>query len=467
MSFSTLGIGVSALTAASRAVELAAHNVANSSVDGYTRQRLEVVAAPPNPGVEGQRGGGQRGNGVSIVSLSRLRSALADVAVRGEASTAGQAGAKAEVLSRAEGILGPYGSGVPASLSMLFKTFDQLALQPADPAVRQIVLDAAATLAGGLKDAATGLAQIRDDATAQSIAAVSVVNGLSTEVADLNRRISEAVSVGQQPNDLLDRRDVALDKLSSLTGTTSRLRDDSMVDVTLNGIALVRGADAQPLTFGLAPATPPSVGADHVFQVGGNSITLAGSLGGRASALRVDLRDFETLLNDVTVDIARRVNDQHRAGLDMAGAAGTNLFTGANGGPVTTAGGLQVADGMTTAKVAASGPQPGPAPFSPYNGENGLQLARLRDPATGLTDKLNAFASTLGSRAAAANRTAGAAEAGLDGVREQRNTAHGVSVDEEMISLVKFQHAYDAAARVISIADGMLDTLINRMGAGR
>lgn len=461
MSFSTLGIGVSALTAAARAVELAAHNVANSSVDGFTRQRLELVASPPQTGPNGVRGGGQRGTGVSIVSINRLRSALADVAVRGEASAAGLAGAKSEVLDRAQGVLGAYGDGVPASLSKLFVAFDQLALNPTDPAVRQIAIDGAATLANGLKDAALELHQIRSDATAQSTASLDEVNGLSQEVADLNRRISEAVVVGQQPNDLLDRRDVVLDRLASTAGVVSRTRDDAMVDVTLNGVSLVRGVKATAVQLTLAPPAAPAQGSDHVFTLEGNPVTLGGSLGGRAEALRVDLRDFETKLNTITAAITTAVNTQHRAGVDVAGVAGGDLFTG------TTARDVRVAAGITPKRLAASATPVPPATFALYNGENALELARLRSPAAGLTDALNGLAATLGSRAAGAARTASAAEAGLDGVREQRNTAHGVSIDEEMIDLVRFQHAYDAAARVISVADGMLDTLINRMGAGR
>ena len=113
MPFSTLSIGASALSAAQRAVETAAHDGANSTVEGYTRQRVALAASQPGAGSAGVRGSGMRGTGAQVVAIERLRSALGDLAVRAEAGTAGSSGARAAVLDRAQGILGPYADGLP------------------------------------------------------------------------------------------------------------------------------------------------------------------------------------------------------------------------------------------------------------------------------------------------------------------------------------------------------------------
>lgn len=451
MSFGSLQIGVSALTTAQRAVETAAHNVANSAIPGYTRQRLAITAGTPAAGVAGAAGTGMVGTGVQVVAIDRLRDALADVAVRGEAASAGAALGRAEVLDRAQGILGGYGSGVPDAMSKLWASFDQLALSPADPAARQLVVDAASTFAEGIRTAADSLDRLRNDVNSELQGVVVEINSIAAEVADLNRRIADAVTTSQAPNDLLDRRDLALDRLAEISGATVRPSVNGMVDVSLGGATLVRGVATEPLVMTNAPA----------FTLEGRPAALGGELAGRVSALTTDLVQFGQLLDDVALAVGDAVNAQHALGYTTGGAAGGPVFSGA------TAREFALAPGLTPAGLAVAA---SPA-ASPFDGENALALARLRaaDPVTGVSlgDRVHGLAATLGSRAATAARTADAALSGFASVRDAREARNGVSVDEELIELVKFQHAYDAAARVISIADGMLDTLINRTGAGR
>lgn len=455
MSFSTLGIGASALATAQRAVETAAHNVANSTVDGYTRQRLSITASPPSAGTVGQRGSGMVGTGVTVVSVDRLRSQLADLAYRGQASVADGAGARAEVLDRAQAILGPYAGGLSSSLDGLWSSFDTLALSPAGAAPRQLALDAATRVAQGVQDAAGQLDQIRGDALVQVDAAVTEVNTTAREVADMNRQIADAIVGGQAPNDLLDRRDRALDSLATLAGATVRTQPDGMVDVSIGGRVIVRGDRTTELVADREPPPAGGAGADVTLSVDGRSTVAGGSLGGRVVVLATDLRQVEARLGAFATDLRDRVNAQHAQGYDKSGAAGTAVFTG------TGARDLAIAADLTPDRLAAAA---GSA-AEPYDGENALALARLRSSPLG--DTLTELAASLGSRAAGAARGADAADAGLDSVTQQRSAADGVSVDEEMVDLVKYQHAYDAAARVISTADGMLDVLINRMGAGR
>lgn len=456
MTFHILNTGASALTAAQRAVETAAHNAANSTVPGYTRQRVAQAATVPAQGANGVLGSGHRGTGVQVVSIDRLRDVLADVAVRMEEGAAGSAVARAEVLDRAQGVLGQYGAGLPDALNKLWAAFDQLSLTPAEPAARQIVLDAAAGFANGMNDAAEQLAQIRADALHSAQAVVTEVNDLATEVANLNRHIVAARNGGQAPNDLLDRRDLLLDKLAGLAGATVRQRADGGVDVSVGGAPLVQGPNA----FTLVPDTP---GGNLSLTLHGRPVTVGGQLGGRVQVLGAagDLRDIEGMLDGVAQAVGGAVNGVHTAGFDAKGRPGAPFFAG--GTPVTALT-LTVAidDPSEVAAASTSG--------SVLNGENALDLAKLRQHKTGgvtFGERLNEVASALGSRAAAALAESETAQVAVTSLREQRASQNGVSIDEEMVELVKFQHSYDAAARVISIADEMLNTLINRMGAGR
>ena len=335
-------------------------------------------------------------------------------------------------------------------------------LTPSTPAARQLALDAAATVADGVRDAAGQLEQIRSDAFAGMQSEVTDVNAAASEIAGLNREIADALVGGQQPNDLMDRRDLALDKLATLTGATSRVRADGMVDVSIGTEVLVRGTTATQLALSQNPAPEGASGADPVLTLDGRPVTPGGALAGGIKVLTTDLRQFESELDAVASAIGTAVNGQQAAGFDATGAAGQPLFTG------TKAREFAVSTTMTPSGLAAAATQV--AGGSPNDGENALLLARLREPGAdgvSLDDRLTGLAATLGSRAASAIRAADSADAALDGVTEQRSAANGVSVDEEMVDLVKFQHAYDAAARVISIADDMLDTIINGLGAGR
>ncbi len=479
MSFDILKTGASALTAAQRAVETAAHNAANSTSPGYTRQRVTTGATVPTQGIDGVPGTGHRGTGVEVLSIERMRDVLGDLAVRAEEGAAGAAQVRAEVLDRAQGILGVYGSGVSESLSKMFAAFDQLALTPNTPAARQLVLEQAQSFANGLNEAASTLDRIRSDASAQAGAEATQVNDLAAEVANLNKHIVAALNGGQSPNDLLDRRDLLLDDLSRLTGATVRQGSNGAIDVRVGGSILVQGATAIPVEL-----KKPQGSNDLALLMQGQPVKAGGQVGARLEVLAKDLRTVEAQLDDVAKAVAKGVNQVHRAGYYAEGKKDQGFFAGHPTPDVITAANLRLDPSLTVDRLAvAVVGEPGEATtFSPLNGENALRLADLRRTGIGLEqvvggkpvtvtsspgEWLNRVTSTLASGASAALAAAETTEISVTSLRAQRESAHGVSIDEEMIELVKFQHSYDAAARVISIADEMLNTLINGMGAGR
>ncbi len=481
MSFNILKTGASALTAAQRAVETAAHNAANSTSPGYTRQRVRTGATVPTQGIDGVPGTGHRGTGVEVLSIERMRDVLGDLAVRAEEGAAGAAQVRAEVLDRAQGILGVYGSGVSESLSKMFAAFDQLALSPSTPAARQIVLEQAQSFANGLNEAASTLDRIRSDASAQAGAEATQVNDLAAEVANLNKHIVAALNGGQSPNDLLDRRDLLIDDLSRLTGATVRQQEDGAIDVRVGGLILVQGATAIPVEL-----KRPEGSTELALLMQGQPVKPGGQIGARLEVLAKDLRTIEAQLDDVAEAVAQGVNEVHRAGYYADGRSGQSFFAGHPTPDVITAANLRLDPSLTVDRLAVAvvgEPGSGEATtFSPLNGENALKLADLRRTGIGLAQTvggrevtvtstpaewLNRVTSTLASGASAALAAAETTEISVTSLRAQRESANGVSIDEEMIELVKFQHSYDAAARVISIADEMLNTLINGMGAGR
>jgi flagellar hook-associated protein 1 FlgK len=439
--------------ATQRAVDTVSHNIANSAVDGYTRQIVSMQAGAPTPGVPGETGTGMMGTGVVVTGINRMRDLLTDISYRQQAGASGSAAATSTVLDNAQNILGPLDSGTPAALSSFYAAWDQLSNTPTDAAARQGVINAGQSLAQSLNDASTQLTQIASDTGAKMSADVDTVNGLTSQIAQLNKQILSATASGSAPNDLMDTRDRALDQLSSLTGATYQTDGTGQVNVFIGTHSLVRGGDSTAIQL------TQSGGTYSVSTTGpaGTTLSPGGEIGGFMTAVNTTLPSIRTDLDSVASQVISSVNAAHEAGYDLNGNPGTAFFTG------TDASTIAVSSTMTTATVAAAA-----RPNTPNDGDNALALAQLRNTSVSSTgsvgDNLRSLAGRLGSLASAADQSNTAAQTALTGYQTARASADGVSVDEEMVDLVKYQNSYTAAAKVISTANSMLDTLINGLG---
>ena len=447
MSFESVRIGASGLSAAQRGVDVAGHNTANAATTGYTRQRVELVNATPSNGIRGMVG-----TGVAIGSLDRMRDAFSDSAYRSAAGQGGAATATHEILTRVQSLLGSIDGGLPASLNSFYDAASTLSLRPNDTAARQSFLGQTTALARSFSDLAIGIDAVGPDVVGKAIDVVSEVNTLSAHVAKLNTEIADATVSGQVPADLLDSRDRSLDRLSELTGARVGTPDaQGRVAVYIGGQPLVRDTSSYPLR---ASATPN--GAAVAFADGQPAPVTAGTLGGLLAASQT-LGTLRADLDKLAVDVMGQVNSIHAGGYDLNGNTGRDLFSG------TSAATMRVDPTMTAANVAAS------STGAVNDGNNALAMsaARSAQAADGSTaaGRLGGWVATVGLATADAklrSQTTTSVQVDLDAARISK---HAVSVDEEMVDMIRFQRAYQAAARVVSIADAMLDTLINRTGA--
>jgi flagellar hook-associated protein 1 FlgK len=450
VSFSGLGIAVSGLNAAQRQLEVAAHNVANVNTEGYSRQRVELATARPVPGTHGRRGDGMRGMGVTVADVIRVRNALADASFRNESANQASWGVKAEVLARAEQVLGPFDAGTPQALSRFYAAWDQLSLQPQDPAARNGVLDAGRQLAAGFRAAARELDRLGTETATRASEAAEEVNRLAAQVAKLNVAIVDALAGKQSPNDLLDERDRLVDRLAALAGATSLTDADGTVTVFVGTRALVRADAADRLVVTGSPSLAVTFASD------GGAAAPGGRLGGLVELANVTLPAIRADLDAVAVGLRDSVNAAHQAGYDLDGNPGLAFFAG------TGAADLDVNPAVGARQVAAS------AGGQPADGNNALAVAATRtSPAVGgatVTEAVVAFAGRLGAYAAAARTSADASGAILEGIRRERAVTNSVSLDEELANMVRFQRSYEAAARVITVIDEMLDRLVNNTG---
>jgi flagellar hook-associated protein 1 FlgK len=448
--FVSLNTALTALRAARVRIDTAAGNVANAATPGYTRRRVDLVQAPSYLSAYGWLGAG-----VDVAGIARTRDLFLDARVRGGQDLLGQLSVRSELLQRAEGVLAEPDQGLTAPLAELWAAFEGLALDPTSSGTRITVLNALRDVADRVRAVASGWDALERDAAATLRARVDEANGLLRKLADVNRAIV-ATPTGQPDPALLDQRDGLVDRLAVLIGARAIEQPNGTVRVSVGGIGLVDGTVAT--TIQLTPSL------DVVDAATGTSLAAGGEIGGYRRFLLQDLVGLRAGLDRFAQDLADALNAQHQAGWVSDTTPGGPLLSYTPGDVART---LQVAI-ADPADLAASS-QPGP-PFPAFNGENARALADLRTAlaASGGTDTLEgaarALAVDLGASVAGSLRATETQRQLTAAAELARQGEHGVSLDEEMTALIEARHAFDAAARLMSVVDEALDVLINRTG---
>ena len=364
--------------------------------------------------------------------------------------------ANANLLERAESVLGEPDNGLTVALDDVFDAFEDMALAPDDEAARVSVLRTLDRFADRTRGLAQDMRTLEADTVENMRFMVEDINQTIGEIADLNNLIGEAATSGNSPNDLLDQRDRLLDELSRELGVNVLRQGELDIRVSLGGMAIVDGVTAN--TLSIDPVT------NDIIHPTGAVVTPGGELGGTQRFLQNDLPDVFTRINTWVGEVVAAFNTQHAAGFSGSATPGGDLFTVLAGSEAETLSTVITDPG----DLAAS--DDGAVPFPQFNGVNAQALADLRDQlvASAGTETpggaLRSFITQLGAQVATARRGADAQDELVAAAELTRDAAHGVNLDEEMVALVQYQRAYQASARVITTVDQTLDTLINRTG---
>lgn len=425
-----LQTALSGLLANQEALDVTSNNIANAQTPGYTRQTavmetnrpLTISALSPTTGE-----GAKLGTGVGVAEITRVRDSYLDSQYRAESSTLGQASTSAEVLGQVQSSLDePSSSGLSAQLSAFWTAWNDLANSPSSAAAREGVITAGTDLANTLKQLSAQVEAASGEATARFetlTGAKGEVQSDAEQIASLNGQIKLALGAGQQPNELLDRRDQLIDNLSKLANV-------SVTELQDGTITLGFGNAAEPLVEGGTVHWPQALTSAAGGQLG-TLLTLTSPAGALAG--------YQTSLNEVASALATSVN---------ALQPSTPFFSGA------TAASIKV--NATAAQI-----QTGPA-GEPGADNLAQSIANLRGGAT--DQSWSAFVTKVGSDVQSAKQTEAGAQAMVTAVEERRQQVSGVSTDEEMTQLVTFQRGYEASARALTAMDQMLETLIEHTG---
>ena len=457
--FSGLSTSITGLFAHRQRIDTISENVANVDTPGYVRQRADLTSIDSRyPGLFSGAGGN---NGGVSADVTRQWDELLDSAAKQALSRSSGLETQAQILDGIESELGSLESGnLAGKLQQLWNSFDDLANDPADLAVRNVVLGNVENVASELRAQAGGLDQLRDREVQRLTTGVDRVNELASTIAELDLGIAAGTASGSPPSGLIDQRDRLVTELTSLVSATVGYDADGQVRLSVDGHLLV--GQGQARTIELATVPDPSLtplGYDRLVVTSGNGRELnltSGSLSGGLVGVNELVPQYRRALDDLAGSIVTSANTLHQAGTALDGSTGLSLFD---------------PSALTATQIRISADIAGqPAKVAASDGSGTLDnsvaraLASLGADPTGPSTEHAKMIADLGSQLATLQSRSEAASLSFDRAEGKRQSASGVNLDEELADLITAQRAYEASARMISAIDEMLDTLINRTG---
>jgi flagellar hook-associated protein 1 FlgK len=449
---SLLSIARSALLTQQRAIDVTGHNVANAQTPGYTRQRLALQAETPL-----NTGFGQVGRGVTAAGIQRLRDGFLDESYRRENGDLGKFSTMKDLLGQVDALFSePTDVGIANGIDQLFSAFADLANDPTGQAPRTLVRQSADNLTARFQEADARLSSMSGEVRARLEDAVSSVNNITRQIADLNTRIRSAGAGLRESPDLKDKRDLLVDQLSGMIGVRVLEREDGTIGVLAGDALLVDGAQVANLEIRDRENGQIQVAAEGTT----NGINLSsGSLSGLVELATKTIPGMRDQLNTLVAGIVREFNALHAAGRTASGATGINFF--ATDG--VTANTFRLSDDIKASvnNIAAG------VSGAPGDNATALAIAGLRTRGVGSFngDSIGgAFQKLVSSLAVTVQDAASKAEAQdtlVANADATRQSVAGVSIDEELTTLISQQSAYSAAARLVTVADEMIQDVLN------
>jgi flagellar hook-associated protein 1 FlgK len=468
---------LSGLQAAQRQLDTASHNVSNADTPGYSRQRVEQTESEPMGagGTFVQRAGaGMIGTGVTVSAIARIRDQFIDRQVRAESAPLGEANIKSDTLKQVEDVFGePTDHGLSALMQNFFNSWHDLANDPSNDALRTNLRQQAINLANGFQEINGKLVALRQDVNDRIGTTVNDVNGITRQIARLNHEIKAALASGQRPNDLLDKQDLLLEQLSAKVQiNVAESPSNGGRSVYMNGQPLVADEDQFDLSavptllngFYTVEYAPTAQGA----QI--NSGELKGLLDSRDLILSdVQATGYIKQINDLASGLMASVNAQHMIGFGTTGVTGQTFFDGTDASDMVVNPNITndtaLARGLDV--IAAAANDPGSLTGGVGDSAVAVQIAQLQNLKVmgggmfTFDDFYKGVVTGLGVEAQEATRKADTQQVLVNSVKDRRDQVSGVSTDEEMANVVRFQKAYAASARILSTLSDMLDTLVN------
>lgn len=449
----TLSLASGALSAESGALAITNNNISNANTVGYSREVVNLSASA----LAGS-GAGVQGNGVSFAGFTSVRNEVLQIGIRQKTADAGSLNAQSTSWSQIETGFSSTTSGIGVSLSNLFSSLSNLSATPLDANARQSALSAAGSLVNAFHQAAATLNDAQSQADSNISGIVANINQLSAQIAVLNQQLGSAQQPGQDGGSLEDQRDELTTQLAGLAAVTSTTTQTAPSLAIAGSSPLVIGSTAYSLQV-----TKGSDGKTHVLDSQGQDITASltgGALGGALATRDVNVPQVSEQLSTLATQFGAAMNDAQAQGYDANGDQGAALFTfssvGSGAANISLA--LTSASGLALSSDGSAGSSGNLASLL------SVQSSVLPSGQTP-TDTYAGIVEAIGNASATNAGSLTATNAALSQLTAQQASESGVSIDEETTNLLRFQQAYTAAAKVVSVVNDLYSTLMN-MGVG-
>lgn len=481
-----LNIGRTGLNVSKKSLETTGHNIANANTEGYSRQRVNQTT-----NISIVKGGLNHGTGARIKDVTRVHDPFVEKRFRDQTSGHEYYDKRSEFLTQVEEIFNEIDNGgLNQVMNRFFNSFRDLANQPENETIRSVVRDNAQLVIKDFKRIRESLDTISRNIDNSMSRTVEDVNQNLKNIAGLNKKIAELEAGGSETGDLRDQRDLAIHDLSKIMKVHTYEDEQGAFVVAAVGVGtLVTAAQTIPLRYGTSNKESGSSGLDgsgEVFYDGRPAAPLTerfqkGSLSAIAEVRNEDVSDLRKKIDEIAYDFINAVNAIHKRGfvnrevpLDENGNAASSFDKkGALTGidffqaptSVTDASmkielSTEVASDLTNIATAL-------APNAPGDNRVAVAISKLQhekylDDGTATIEEY--FLQTIGNVGLESGKTKIDLEQStglLAQVKNIKERISGVSIDEEAANMVRYQHAYEAAAKVMKTADDMFRTVID------
>ena len=472
-----LNTGVRALMTQQQALNTTAHNIANANTPGYSRQDVMLHTTEPFtfPSMNRSALAGQVGTGVTIDQVRRMRDTFFDVQYRQQNQGLGYWDTVSQGIHDIEDVYNePSDQGLGQQLSQFFNQWRDLVNDPRNAATRLTLKEQSLDLTSFIRRSYSELVQQQHHLDDIVVQRVDQVNSLADQISALNDQIGKVLAVGDTPNDLRDRRDLLLDDLSKIARITAFENDRGEEMVNLGGVQLVGDNFTNKINTVVN-------GGVHVPQWNSDGSTV-NFTGGELKGL-LDLRDVNipgqiAALNTLAKALLDDVNAQHQLGHtlndttnnSLGASTGLDFFTAVAGNEAQT---IDVSTDIQTDvnNIAAASNANAPGDSANADAIAGLQFSLVlgetaplaADGTATIEDYYRGLISQLGSQGEQAKNQFDNQNLLVQHIETARQSVSGVSLDEEATKQIEYQRGFEAAARLVSTFDSMLDTIINHM----
>ncbi len=326
--FSGIELGKRSIMANTDAITTAGHNISNANTEGYSRQRVQIREFNPlyKPDLSRAERPGMIGQGIDVQSVNRIRDELLDSRITSQANLESYWQTRSDYYTMIEQIYNePYDVSIRSNMDKFWQGWQELAVNPESQAARQAIVTRGETLVDSIKNKWESLAGIGELLNGDIEATVKEVNSITRQIGDVNLEIVRSKANGDNPNDLLDRRDLLVDKLSSLINIKTDNRDSDEFMIHVGGRVIVQGGLSREI--GVEPVLNDSGYTKLVWaDTGNDAVFEGGKLGALVELRDVDVRNEIQSLNTMTMNFADLVNDVHRNGVGANKVTGLGFF---------------------------------------------------------------------------------------------------------------------------------------------